>query len=79
MNVVNEPDYAPGAIAVGGGGLLLLVLGAYAFVVWLLFWGPARDWADRNKGGAALLLWGGPLAIVFLGIALLGALGMSLR
>lgn len=78
MNVVNEPDYAPG-VMYGGGLLLLLVVGAYAFVLWLLFWGPLRHWANEHTGGAAIVLWGGPIVIVVVAIAVLTAIGITVR
>lgn len=79
-HIVNEPDYAPGLGPAGlGVGILLAVfLGAYVLVGWLILFGPARHWADENKGLAALALWATPIVIGFLAIATLGAFSIGI-
>lgn len=60
MNTINEPDYY------GGDGpfeVMILAIGAYALVFWLLF-GPLRHWAEEHKGGAWALIAFGPGLLV---------------
>lgn len=67
MTNVYEPDIGPGNVI--GAVILIPFLIGYAIVAWLLLFGPAKTWAEENKGAAWLLLsMGMPVLITILAL-----------